>query len=354
MPGRKPPRRGETGNGFMAPPRGAVERRRRTSPSSTTAASVVRSLAACARAWASNSSRMSTVAFTIVIVPRISPRNDPADGPVRRTVDDYVFAPNPQRGSDQRALGNGARTAGRRGTARPGSRQAAVRGVWSTGADPAATVGEALRRRPALVVELGEAAGAGARFGVRRSSCGDRTSTPLMAGPRGGGQTAPPRLWAPPGRVCIRLDVGAGGGKCRAGWRPPSRNAAGRRDHGGLVGDAAGGAATRRSQRARRRQPAFGTATMSGSGSAPTRAYSPWPSAASTRPWPRRASGPDFLATRARPRNGRPGSSPVAATATSLRRSLSSTAASTPWSPGSSSWLGTRHPVNGVQWAPWP
>ena len=65
MPGRKPPRRGETGNGFMAPPRRGVERRRRTSPSSTTAASVVRSLAACARAWASNSSRMSTVAFTI-------------------------------------------------------------------------------------------------------------------------------------------------------------------------------------------------------------------------------------------------------------------------------------------------
>ena len=31
-------------------------------------------LAACARAWASNSSRMSTVAFTIIIVPRISPR----------------------------------------------------------------------------------------------------------------------------------------------------------------------------------------------------------------------------------------------------------------------------------------
>ena len=65
MPGRKPPRRGETGNGFMAPPRRGVERRRRTNPSSTTAASVVRSLAACARAWASNSSRMSTVAFTI-------------------------------------------------------------------------------------------------------------------------------------------------------------------------------------------------------------------------------------------------------------------------------------------------
>ena len=74
MPGRKPPRRGETGNGFMAPPRRGVERRRRTSPSSTTAASVVHSLAACARAWASNSSRMSTVAFTIIIVPRISPR----------------------------------------------------------------------------------------------------------------------------------------------------------------------------------------------------------------------------------------------------------------------------------------
>ena len=77
MPGRKPPRRGEIGNGFMAPPRGAVERRRRTSPSSTTAASVVRSLVACARAWASNSSRMSTVAFTIIIVPRISPRPTP-------------------------------------------------------------------------------------------------------------------------------------------------------------------------------------------------------------------------------------------------------------------------------------
>ena len=71
MPGRKPPRRGETGNGFIAPPRGAVERRRRISASSTTAASVVRSLAACARAWASNSSRMSTVAFTLGIVPRV-------------------------------------------------------------------------------------------------------------------------------------------------------------------------------------------------------------------------------------------------------------------------------------------
>ena len=70
MPGRKPPRRRETGNGFIALPRGAVERRRRISASSTTAASVVRSLAACARAWASNSSRMSTVAFTMVIVPR--------------------------------------------------------------------------------------------------------------------------------------------------------------------------------------------------------------------------------------------------------------------------------------------
>ena len=73
MPGRKPPRRGETGNGFMVPPCGAVERRRRTSPSSATAASVVRSLAACARARASNSSRMSTVAFTSIIVPRIEP-----------------------------------------------------------------------------------------------------------------------------------------------------------------------------------------------------------------------------------------------------------------------------------------
>ena len=77
MPDRKPPRRGETGNGFMAPPRGAAEGRRRTSPSSTTAASVVRSLAACARAWASNSSRMSTVAFTEIIVPRIPPRSTP-------------------------------------------------------------------------------------------------------------------------------------------------------------------------------------------------------------------------------------------------------------------------------------
>ena len=57
MPGRKPPRRGETGNGFMASPRRGIERRRRTSPSSTTAASVVRSLAACVRAWVSNSSR---------------------------------------------------------------------------------------------------------------------------------------------------------------------------------------------------------------------------------------------------------------------------------------------------------
>ena len=71
MPDRKPPRRGETGNGFIAPPRGAVERRRRISASSTTAASVVRSLAACAQAWASNSSRMSTVAFTVMIVPRV-------------------------------------------------------------------------------------------------------------------------------------------------------------------------------------------------------------------------------------------------------------------------------------------
>ena len=77
MPDRKPPRRGETGNGFMVPPRGAAERRRRTSPSSTTAARVVRSLAACARAWASNSSRMSTVAFTTIIVPRIPPRSTP-------------------------------------------------------------------------------------------------------------------------------------------------------------------------------------------------------------------------------------------------------------------------------------
>ena len=33
-----------------------------------------RSLAACARACASNSSRMSTVAFTVIIVPRIPSR----------------------------------------------------------------------------------------------------------------------------------------------------------------------------------------------------------------------------------------------------------------------------------------
>ena len=52
------------------------------------------------------------------------------------------------------------------------------------------------------------------------------------------------------------------------------------------------------------------------------------------RPWPRRVSGPGSPATRARPRNGRPGSSPVAATATSPRRSPSSTAALTPWIAG--------------------
>ena len=64
MPGRNPPRRGETGNGFRSPPSRVLERRRRTNPSSTMAASVVRSRAACARAWTSNSPRMSTVAFT--------------------------------------------------------------------------------------------------------------------------------------------------------------------------------------------------------------------------------------------------------------------------------------------------
>lgn len=83
----------------------------------------------------------------------------------------------------------------------------------------------------------------------------------------------------------------------------------------------------------------FRTATKSGSGSAPTRADSlarrrldaP---ARAPRPWPRRVSGPGSPATRARPRNGRPGSSPVAATATSPRRSPSSTAALTPWIAG--------------------
>ena len=93
MPGRKPPRRGETGNGVMTPPRGAVERRRRTSPSSTTAASVVRSLAACARAWASNSSRISTVAFTMIIVPRIPPRNYAVFSPGRVLPDSVSVVP---------------------------------------------------------------------------------------------------------------------------------------------------------------------------------------------------------------------------------------------------------------------
>ena len=188
--------------GFMVPPCGAVERRRRTSPSSTTAASVVRSLAACARAWASNSSRMSTVVFTY----RHRTTHFTEERPGR-----WGRAANALTTTCSRRIRSGTPiTRARR--RQPGLQVAAGRATRVPGrpprrvvnrCGPAATVVEALRRRPALVVELGEAAGegadlavepnvggnagalfeAGARF-VRRSSCGDRDLDAVDGRPR--------------------------------------------------------------------------------------------------------------------------------------------------------------------------
>ena len=64
MPGRRPPDREETGNGLRGPPRDRAGRSFSASASSIIAASVVRSLSACAAACASSLSGMSTVAFT--------------------------------------------------------------------------------------------------------------------------------------------------------------------------------------------------------------------------------------------------------------------------------------------------
>ena len=190
MPGRKPPRRGETGNGFMVPPCGAVERGRRTSPSSTAAASVLRSLAACARARASNPSQMSTVAFTSIIVPRI-----PA-----------AAVPSPhQRGGFRSTMGSTAR--------RPHSSTGSVR-VPCYRPPPCRRPARVLGNRPEQPSRLQSPHESAPGRCVR----GARAAAAVRRSPRRGAETARPRARAaPPGST--------GGGRTHRRDDHPARHA---------------------------------------------------------------------------------------------------------------------------------